>query len=583
MNKNAIAVALSAAAYSMLFFDENAGINIFLFNLIVAGLFCWTQSNQIQEKAFLLALAFTLVSAFSILLHGSDLSVLANVVSLLILSSTSVSPKSSIIKKLVNAFCSVAISAVVSISQLFNRRRLPEGTSSIKFSGVITFLVPLFIAIIFLALYRQSNPLFEKLTNFICLDFITLDWVLFTLGGIYLCFGLFRNEVPDLFEKIEANLDTATDSADSSALWNEKKAFVILMLLLNVMALAINALDVSYLYIGNGLPEGVTHKQFVHNGVGNLILSIVLGVISLIYFLKRTERTLLIRVLVFLWIAQNAMIVVSTAMRNNLYIQDALLTYKRIGVYCWLLMAMLGLFAFVIKILKRKNTWQFIRLNAAIAWALLVGASIIDWDYFISLYNVSNKSIMASLDKKYLINISEGNIALLYSIRDQAGFNTDSVWHYHSWDNTANSKLLDSKLYKFLYENQNTNWRSYNFRRARVWREIYAVRESGQLRRMHLGSTYLPKTEEAMGFLNNTEWLELSHVPYDHEVKVLNTLPHLDSLSVRWINLDDTSHLRQLKNIRYLEHQSTYSLNVLMQKKVPGIVFKYIPEVKKVQ
>lgn len=59
-----------------------------------------------------------------------------------------------------------------------------------------------------------------------------------------------------------------------------------LFVMLNLMLLFINVLDVIYLYVSDSLPEGITHTQFVHNGVGMLILSIILGISIILYVFR---------------------------------------------------------------------------------------------------------------------------------------------------------------------------------------------------------------------------------------------------------------------------------------------------------
>ena len=64
----------------------------------------------------------------------------------------------------------------------------------------------------------------------------------------------------------------------------KKKHVWFCFFILNAMLLFINLLDVNYLYLGSGMPLGMTHKQFVHKGVDTLIFSIVLGIVVMLFF-----------------------------------------------------------------------------------------------------------------------------------------------------------------------------------------------------------------------------------------------------------------------------------------------------------
>ena len=51
----------------------------------------------------------------------------------------------------------------------------------------------------------------------------------------------------------------------------------------------------------------------------------------------------MIRPLVYLWVAQNVMLVISSILRLDLYMQTYLLTYWRIAAFIWMLLVAAGL------------------------------------------------------------------------------------------------------------------------------------------------------------------------------------------------------------------------------------------------
>lgn len=276
---------------------------------------------------------------------------------------------------------------------------------------------------------------------------------------------------------------------------NEKVAIRILFVLLNLMLLAINMLDINYLYIGAGLPEGITHKQFVHQGVDMLILSILLGIGIILYSFRGNlnfdARNKIIKLLVYIWLAQNAMMVISTGLRNHLYINEALLTYKRIGVYYWLALAITGLITTTLKIRRIEKAWYLLRVNSLIAFVILVISSSIDWDKWIGDYNFSHIRYIASLDKKYLIDLSETNLKQLYKIKNQKEFETDSVYHYNYKYHYSNKSALDVKLYNFLVNNYQKDWRSFSFRTKRILKEIEETSTSNGLDTFDLSEAHV--------------------------------------------------------------------------------------------
>ena len=84
---------------------------------------------------------------------------------------------------------------------------------------------------------------------------------------------------------------------------------------LNMMLLFVNLLDLDNLFFSGKLPNGVTLSDFVHNAVRSLVVSILIAVGFIVWAFKdelnfnRHVRQL--KFLVYLWIFQSALMVVS--------------------------------------------------------------------------------------------------------------------------------------------------------------------------------------------------------------------------------------------------------------------------------
>lgn len=90
--------------------------------------------------------------------------------------------------------------------------------------------------------------------------------------------------------------------------------------------------------------------------------------------------------------------------RNHLYITEALLSYKRIGVYYWLFFATLGLVITWFKIQKNKTTWYIIERFSNWIFIVLAFLSFPKWDSIISDYNLARAEAMediSNIDKSY--------------------------------------------------------------------------------------------------------------------------------------------------------------------------------------
>jgi hypothetical protein len=141
--------------------------------------------------------------------------------------------------------------------------------------------------------------------------------------------------------------------------------------------------------------------------------------IILFYFkgyLNFYEGNAWLKRLAYIWIAQNIVLVISTAYRNTVYIGDFGLTHKRIGVYVYLLLCVVGLITTFIKIAKGKNNWFLFRKNAWIFYALMIVSCPFDWDSIITNFDISTfeSTKTLELDQYYLAGLGHANFAVMF-------------------------------------------------------------------------------------------------------------------------------------------------------------------------
>ncbi len=333
-------ILLCTVIYSFIFYKQTIGANILIFSLtILASLFYNDRRSFYNPKNQILSIGVILSSCCSVV-HGSILSVWTTVFSLLLLSSTVLFTEHSILTNLVSSIYSQLTAPVFQIREIIKNKK-DEG--NIDFRGMLKYLVPITFGVIFFLLYKNINPLFEKYTQVISLDFISFNWILFTLIGFILILSFFKQRRIAQLDHWEANNSTEIKTDKNfSPKWNENFAIKSLFITLNLMLVLVNLMDLNYLYLDSGMPDDLTHKEFVHNGVGTLIFSIILGISILLYFfrgqLNYSKNNKTIKSLAILWIGQNIFMVLSTSIRNTMYINQALLSYKRIGVYFWLVL-----------------------------------------------------------------------------------------------------------------------------------------------------------------------------------------------------------------------------------------------------
>ncbi|MBA2612428.1 MAG: DUF4173 domain-containing protein [Bacteroidetes bacterium] len=576
MKKNDWATLLATTAFSFLFYHQYPGLNFLVLTLLIIILMLASNPAHIKKRKWVFFSALTILSSIFVLMYGSSLAILATIISLLLLSSYSISDRSSVIINLMQSLYSVFSSFVFITKNITTKNKTENGKKSIL-SIFLTFVVPVIIAFIFLIIYKSANPLFANYTEKINLDFISLEWVLFTFVGFLIVYGVFYHKRIEPIDQWENKLPLILSKSENSKnlnKWDEKKAVTVLFVLLNVMLIFINVLDVNYLYLGDGMPKGITHKEFVHNGVGMLILSILLAITTILYFFRGNlnfdKNNKLVRILVYVWIGQNLIMVVSTGLRNHMYVDEALFTYKRIGVYYWLLLASIGLITTFIKIYKTRSAWYLFKSNSLFAYIILVLSAAIDWDKYISDQNLSRIKYIASLDKKYLISLSETNLAQLYTIKNDKDFNTDSLYHFEYSYGYQNARWLDYKLYRFFENNAKLDWKSFNYRKQRVLSEIKDLNNKELITSLDLSSSCIYSLKPIFSIFNIKELIlkngrlaslnDLNNFPKLQKLDLegnyllsLDSLPLLKDLTHLSVANNPISELNHLDNTKHLQ------------------------------
>lgn len=562
MKKSNLSLIILTILFCYLFYKQKLGLNVIVFTVSFIAFYLWQHPKRFLTTNWLVVALGSLISALSVFVITSNLSYISFILSIVLLSSQGNQQTSSLLVNLLHGSYSLLFSFY------FFGKKLVEKftTSSINKASWLKFLpyiISTFCIIIFFLIYRSANPLFEHYSNWLFPDFINFNFILFSIFSLLVIFGLIRNQRVKLIENWENNLyQSSKIEKTTSELFHQHRAFLWLFLILNTMILLINLLDVKYLYLDFKLPEGLTHKKFVHNGVGSLIFSILFGLGLILYqirFKNKNELSYgLIRMLVYTWLVQNIIMLVSTTIRNHIYITDALLTYKRIGVYYWLLLCFIGLCATFIKIHFSKTTGLLVKQCSIIIYIILTLSSTIDWDEQIGNYNLNKSPNLASLDKKYLINLSESNLPLLCLIKNNIGFDIDSSYHYKSYLKTKNSLELDKKLSSFLVNEIRHSWQSYSKRTNRILESLILLNAKNKIKSLDASNLILTNLKP-LTLMSNVSKLKLGYtlMSSNEWLSSIKQFKQLDTLYLTSISIQKVEVISQLKSLKVIGLEST--------------------------
>jgi hypothetical protein len=410
MNKKlpVLITLVSAVIFTAVFYKQTLGLNLLLFeSLLTAWLFI---SKQVAFKGKIQVgclAGLIITSLFTVLTH-SAFSIIVNYLLLFVLSGIIIYPEA---KSLIS-------SAGISFIKIFaSQGRFINEISDLKIKGhrplsfiwkSRIFIIPLLVIVLFIALYRNSNPVFDKLVVNAGHYFrMGWDYIFKDIDFLLILTFLFGLAVSNFFfMKINAQsvINSDLNSDDDlkrkkrkftvnfrfNALKNEYKSGIFLLLLLNLILMVLNVIDIYWVWF-NFKWEGQYLKQFVHEGTYLLILSVIISIILVLYFFRGNinyySGNKFLKYLASLWLVQNGILTISVAIRNFWYINYFSLAYKRIGVIIFLILTFYGLITVLIKVRHRKSAFYLFRTNANVLVFILIISSIINWDNFIAKYN----------------------------------------------------------------------------------------------------------------------------------------------------------------------------------------------------
>lgn len=165
--------------------------------------------------------------------------------------------------------------------------------------------------------------------------------------------------------------------------------------LFNLVFAVQNGLDLAFLWSGAPLPAGVTLADYAHRGAYPLIATALLAggfVLTMLRPGTPTAASPLARWLVVGWVAQNVLLVASSALRTVDYVTALGLTEWRLAALAWMALVALGLVLIVVRLVAGYSGRWLINASALAALAVLMVGSVVDLSAAAATYNVAHAS-----------------------------------------------------------------------------------------------------------------------------------------------------------------------------------------------
>jgi hypothetical protein len=166
MKTNDYLLITAVSAYSFLFYQQNAGINFAIFNMVLIVILLIRNQSLLSSLKWNWAAAMCLLSSACIVMHSSALSIFANIVSLMLLSSFSFNLATSSIFSVFFSVYSILSSIVYVIIDCVRRGQKTseeqEKDKNYTWLGVVIVSV---IAILFLRCTRTVTRSLQSTQN----------------------------------------------------------------------------------------------------------------------------------------------------------------------------------------------------------------------------------------------------------------------------------------------------------------------------------------------------------------------------------------------------------------------------------
>ena len=353
-------------------------------------------------------------------------------------------------------------------------------SGSLSFSHIVVWIVPLLLSTLFLVLFASANPLIEN-----WLSLIDLRALLAALNGwrvlLWVAVLLVTWRFISTHWQAKKVQDASVKETQASVVEAPNAIFgpaAILrsLVLFNLLFAVQTVLDIVYLWSGVALPEGMTYADYAHRSAYPLILTALLAGAFVLAAMRPgglTERVPIIRILVFVFVAQNVMLVISSILRLDLYVQAYSLTYWRVAALVWMIIVAIGLVLIVARIaLNRSNKW-LVQANLAALTAVLYICAFINFPLVIADYNVSNSKELSGKDVKldfdYLINLGPQALPAIDRYLRHPNRTQQFFWRangaYFHMDNMREALVTTQR-------SEADSWRVWSFRGWRLQRYL---------------------------------------------------------------------------------------------------------------
>lgn len=477
-----VAVLLVALA-DFLFYGQPAGITVFLFAILIAAAVVALHPAAFSDGRLWIKPTALLVALLPLAENVSALSVSIALAALVVFALSLSGRLRHRIARIAGQIALFGLAAPFRFANDFIRWRRTArrfGRRRVRLAAIAVWVMPLTLGAVFLALFGAANPVIDYWLSLVdllkLLDLIQLTRIAFWLFVLVCVWAFLRPRLPRLVRRIpRATPAVVSTQAEKITTIEDilfgKPAILRALVVFNILFALQTGLDATYLWGGVALPDGLSYAAYAHRGAYPLIVTALLAAGFVLAALRPGSETSgdpLIRRLVYAWVAQNIMLVISSILRLDLYVGIYALTYWRIAAFVWMGLVASGLALIIARIALGKSNEWLLSANLLTLSLTLYAGCFINFAALIANYNVDHSLEMTgqgiSLDAWYLRSLGPGAFPAMDRFLDhQSRAANNSVFR-----ELAGRRGSDEDRYRTIQE----NWRAWSFRDWRLLRYL---------------------------------------------------------------------------------------------------------------
>lgn len=447
-------IFLTTLLFVIVFYDQNVGLNLGIIGIIYAILTFFRTPRRNRTGIFVFLFLTSILSSIAFAWYGDFPSFLAVAGSLLLLGFRSRNRRMKILL-LVPVFVTNCFTEFFRILNF--DAWLPKRNVSGLWQKALAFvIIPLILISVFFGIYSAGSDHFANLFTNIELDLNFWQLLAMIVLGFFIAFNYWNFAVERFIYKSNRLLDNNFEEKDKiqKATYSfldldaERMSGIISLFALNILLMFFIA-TYNYEQFYEQVKTPVKLSEETHERVNAVIMSIIMSIVIIMFYFKSNfnfdPKAGLLKALAKVWILLNAVLVISAMVKNSEYMMNYGFTYKRLGVYAFLILALIGLIITFIKIQKQKRNIFLFNTMAWYVYGVILVCSYVNWGGIITSENMKRNDFDAAYHVKE-INFSEKQL-LKYAEENRNYQLKSEVLELERVKFQQNEKFLSKVLY----------------------------------------------------------------------------------------------------------------------------------------